>query len=294
MHDPIDLLWGKLGPVCRGGHVEDRWGELLGSVGKVNITLASHYSCRAPLFGNLHSHPAQFHIVHIVSGEGAAEVAGHGYRAVPGDTLVVRPNEPHASIGDSDTTYELIEIKFSFGGPAEWHLVPRVPTRCERYDSTAIVGSMHRLVEARLSDSDSGAWLARLCLVEVLMRLLGESSPLVNSRCPHGEIERKMVQAATYMSRHYGEPLTVKRVADLVNLSESHFSSSFKRTMKVSPIEYLLQRRMQHAVELLRESSLPVERIAEVCGFESSQYFSRFVKQRTGLCPTRLRQAQDR
>ncbi|MBO2945357.1 helix-turn-helix transcriptional regulator [Paenibacillus sp. F411] len=57
----------------------------------------------------------------------------------------------------------------------------------------------------------------------------------------------------------------------------------------MSPHQYLLHMRIQHACELLRQSDWTQEEIAAYCGFSSVHHFSKMFKSRMGLSPGKYR-----
>ena len=74
-------------------------------------------------------------------------------------------------------------------------------------------------------------------------------------------------------------------------LSRSHFIRTFAKATRLSPIEYLIQLRLQRAMELLRHSQLTVSQIAFEVGFNDSNYFARQFKQRKGASPLAYRKS---
>ncbi len=63
----------------------------------------------------------------------------------------------------------------------------------------------------------------------------------------------------------------------------------FKKHYGVSPIQYLINRRMEYAKHLLNTSGMSVKQIAYQCGFENEYYFSRIFKKLTGYSPSQYR-----
>ena len=55
--------------------------------------------------------------------------------------------------------------------------------------------------------------------------------------------------------------------------------------MYMSPQEYLMQTRMQHACDLLRKTELPVHVISSSVGYENALTFSKIFKQKKGVSP---------
>jgi AraC-like DNA-binding protein len=72
-------------------------------------------------------------------------------------------------------------------------------------------------------------------------------------------------------------------------LSYSSFRRLFKDHTGLPPHQYLLELRIRKARSLLTTTTLSVESIADEVGFDSSFYFSRCFKQRTGLAPRNFR-----
>lgn len=102
--------------------------------------------------------------------------------------------------------------------------------------------------------------------------------------------ERECVQRAIrVIHMRYAEPLTLSDVAAEVHLSESYFSTLFKRGCGVGFREYLTAVRVDRAKELLEKSAQTVTEIAASTGFESQSYFSKVFRAATGLSPLAYR-----
>lgn len=87
------------------------------------------------------------------------------------------------------------------------------------------------------------------------------------------------------------ERWTLERMARLAHLSRSRFATVFTRFFGVSPMEYVIQARIDHARWYLANTDLPVKRIAALSGFSSIHYFSRAFRKRVGCPPSRLHTA---
>ncbi len=86
-----------------------------------------------------------------------------------------------------------------------------------------------------------------------------------------------------------GAAHTVESLADRVSMSRSAFAERFSEAYGSGPIELLRDLRMRQAAALLRDSELPVKRVAQMAGFNSRTAFSRVFEQRTGQSPTEYR-----
>jgi transcriptional regulator GlxA family with amidase domain len=100
---------------------------------------------------------------------------------------------------------------------------------------------------------------------------------------------RRLLRAKDRMDAASHEAWSVKRLAEVSGVSEAHFSRSFKRAFGVPPHRYLLTRRIERAVSLLRDSGLSITDIAFATGWESLGTFGRIFHDITGRSPSAVR-----
>jgi AraC-like DNA-binding protein len=82
-----------------------------------------------------------------------------------------------------------------------------------------------------------------------------------------------ITRAIDYLNEHYGEKLSVEDLSRVANLSPSRFSRVFKEETSMSPVEYIMQTRIDCAKRMLRGNEKTLSQIALECGFNSSSYF---------------------
>jgi transcriptional regulator GlxA family with amidase domain len=73
-------------------------------------------------------------------------------------------------------------------------------------------------------------------------------------------------------------------------MSKRNFQRIFKRAIGMSPINYLIQVRLQKARKLLRESGYDMNDVAVMCGFSDSNYFIKCFKEAYHTTPLKFRQ----
>lgn len=74
-------------------------------------------------------------------------------------------------------------------------------------------------------------------------------------------------------------------LASLIGYSPDHFSRLFKQTFQQSPYQYVLSRRIEKAMTLLRDETLSIAEIATACGFSNQGHLTTAFKRRTGTTP---------
>src|SRR5262245_44688924 len=104
---------------------------------------------------------------------------------------------------------------------------------------------------------------------------------------------RRLLRAKDRMDAASHEDWPVQRLARVSCVSEAHFARSFKQAFGVPPHRYLLTRRIERAVALLRDTDLAITDIAFQTGWSSLGTFGRIFRDITGGSPGAIRaQAQ--
>jgi transcriptional regulator GlxA family with amidase domain len=111
----------------------------------------------------------------------------------------------------------------------------------------------------------------------------------ITSQSP--ELLRRLLRAKDRMDAASDEDWPVSRLAQVSCVSEAHFARSFKEAFGVPPHRYLLTRRIERAVALLRETDLPVTEIAFRTGWRSLGTFGRTFRDVTGKNPGEIRES---
>jgi AraC-like DNA-binding protein len=100
---------------------------------------------------------------------------------------------------------------------------------------------------------------------------------------------RRMLRTRDAMDRAFAQPLDVPALARLAHVSPAHFSRQFRATFGETPHRYLQRRRVERAMELLRETDRPVTDICFDVGFNSLGTFSRTFREIVGEPPSAYR-----
>jgi AraC-like DNA-binding protein len=83
--------------------------------------------------------------------------------------------------------------------------------------------------------------------------------------------------------------VTVSDLAKAAMCSPTHLRRLFQKAIGMSPKEWLLERRLQKAAQLLQTTDKTVQQIADICGFESLSHFIRYFKAKFGTTPSQYR-----
>ncbi|WP_414576589.1 helix-turn-helix domain-containing protein [Stenotrophomonas sp. FR024] len=106
------------------------------------------------------------------------------------------------------------------------------------------------------------------------------------------ELLRRLLRAKDRMDRASHEEWPVARLAEVSAVSPAHFARSFKQAFGLPPHRYLLSRRIERAVAMLRDTDLPVTEIAVQTGWSSLGTFGRIFRDITGDSPGNVRERE--
>lgn len=105
---------------------------------------------------------------------------------------------------------------------------------------------------------------------------------------------RRMLRARDAMDRTFAEPLDVRRLARLAEVSEAHFIRTYRATFGETPHRYLQRRRVERAMFLLRDSERSITDVCLDVGFQSLGTFSRTFRDIVGVSPSTYRRRAQR
>jgi AraC family transcriptional regulator len=158
-----------------------------------------------------------------------------------------------------------------------------------------------------LTEPGRNAMLARLltdavealeCDTERARASLSRAAALIRETIPSVTTSRKAVLAPWQVKKTIAlidERLCgrtwVTELAANVNLSQSHFSRCFRTFFGRPPKRFILERRIEHSLDLMLSSDGRLCDIALACGFNDQAHFSRSFRKLMGLTPNAWRRA---
>lgn len=145
-----------------------------------------------------------------------------------------------------------------------------------------IVSEMH-------GEPEPNETILNLLLQELMVRLY-RASPKVHFGAYPNRAE-VVSSVRTLLEKEYRCPLTLEAIARKYNMSVSYLSHIFKEITGISLMRYLLLVRIRVAQDYLSQTALPINEIAEKCGFNDMSNFGRTFRKETGFSPRQYRQA---
>ncbi len=230
-----------------------------------------------------------FDLWYVWSGVGKIRLGEDEFPAHRGRLFVLRP---HSVIHGHHDPYRRLGVSFvHFNFITKAGKIIRPPAS----ELPAFVSDLRdpdlydRLMRQVVTLSDSGPLQAAERLLEsVLLALphdrLGDFQAVEDQRR-----ESRIAEVVREIRENPGELFTITELADRVDYSVDHFTRLFTQTTGVGPKEFAIRVRIERAQNLLLNSELPVQAIAQMLGYADLFFFSKQFKQRTGLSPSAYR-----
>ena len=213
-----------------------------------------------------------------------------------GDVIVTPAGEPKGLRHEEET--ELVKLRLapafvagiigdvvaSGSGPVE--LLDNFGARDAHIEELA-----RRLVGEIKGDALAGRLYAESLATELAVHLLrhySTASKLTNgasSMLPRYKLQR----VTDYINDNLREDLTLGKISAVLSMSPHHFAHAFRQTTGLAPHRYVIQRRIERARFLLRETDLSITEIANQVGYANQSNFSVVFHQFAGQTPRSFR-----
>lgn len=94
-----------------------------------------------------------------------------------------------------------------------------------------------------------------------------------------------------YVAEQLAEGIPIETLAELVELSSSHFAHVFKETTGMTPLQFVTRQRITRAQQLIRETSRSLIEVGLEVGYTSPSHFAQVFRRVVGVTPTEFRSA---
>ena len=241
-----------------------------------------------------HSHDF-LEIVFVVDGCGTVDVGGNEYEIRRGDILVYNAGLTHferSSINDPlevrFVAYDKLEITEL---PPDWLLPPAYGFL---FHSGEMYDTFCRYFEMLIREFEQRERFYAEIVQNVSRTLLMYLFRLVNQTENTAGLlasSQTMDLALKYIDGNYRREISLEELAQVCHANKYYLSHLFSRIQGVSVGKYILCRRLDEAKRLLLQGELTVGAVAEACGFDDANYFSRVFKRETGQTPRAFRRS---
>ena len=237
------------------------------------------------IVGQMHYHN-EYEFYYLMEGTSTYIIDGEIYPVEKGDFVFVPQNVLHMT--DSLSSQKIMErflLSFDesiFSDKNRYLLNALTETRIIHVPDTIlpIIESIIAKIETEYKQTNIG----KDALLSVyIIELLAMKKNKIR------ESDRIIYDVSDYIMLHYAEDISLKNISKTFNISESYLSRKFKEITGLCLNQYITYIRISHAEKLLENSPLSITKIADLCGFCGSTYFSSVFKKVKGVPPLTYR-----
>ncbi|WP_342599208.1 AraC family transcriptional regulator [Psychrobacillus sp. FSL H8-0483] len=130
-------------------------------------------------------------------------------------------------------------------------------------------------------------YFVHLALLEVMAYIFPNEHMLskITYVLEHYLLPDPIRDAESYILQNYHQPIRMKQLTEVTNVSESQLNRMYQRTFQLSPMERVTAIRMEQAAQLLRNPSQSVTNVALQVGYQSMSAFLQQFKKKYGVSP---------
>lgn len=242
-----------------------------------------------------HFHPFT-EIFFITHGNGIMEIDSIDVSVKEGDLIIINPNCPHTEKSSYNRMDQLEYIVFAINNLALANKsLPQLngddsnPTYYKimnlNNNKSVILYYLNTLVH-EVEEKKVNYELACKSILTLFIIYISrntESNLLIADNPEKLNIE--CVKIKNYIDSHYSENITLDILSNLSYVNKLHLVHLFTKQMGISPINYLINRRIEESKNLLTTTNYSIRDISTIVGFSNSSYFSQMFKKFTGYSP---------
>lgn len=256
------------------------------------------YATKSMFESNWHS-AMQLHyyseMFYITRGNAVFKIEDQSINVKKDDLIIINPNVEHSESSLGDEAFEYIcigigNLKFSsFGDNTN---VDEPFFCCNLAEEQSIVLEYLNLLFNELAKKDKNYELYCDNIFSVLLEVMRKTEKQFLLSDSHHRTSSSMIAVKKYIDAHYSEDITLDTLSELTFMNKFHLAHSFKKHIGVSPIQYLIARRLDNAKLLITTTNYSIEKISMILGFNSSSYFSQIFKRQVGMTPKEYKKSQ--
>lgn len=256
-----------------------------GTVKLLNVASAK-YSGDWQCVPHTHEHVELFY---IIGGAGLFLIADQKYPVKVNDIVIINPDVSHAEVSINAQSLEYIVLGIEGIRLAESRHSSGHFSILDHYESSEISGCMWNILREMEQKHAGFEEVCQACMEMLVIRLMRITNLSVSTDAQNTTGNRQCAIVKHYIDQHFRESLSLEQLADKAHMNKYYLAHTFKEEYGISPINYLLSRRIVESKYLLTETDLALAQIAQMLGFSSPSYFSQAFRKTQGVSPAEYR-----
>lgn len=222
-----------------------------------------------------------YEIVYYISGTGVGTINEVEFHYSPGSFCIIPPMTNHRERATAET--EIMYAGFNYDNSLG--ILP--PCLLEDGEQEAVALRLkqikHEMNQRNPFYVDALSLNTRYLVLEVL-RILKPSASIDATA-----ISKPFEYIVNYINSNFAHNIDIKFLAATLNYSYDRFRHLFKELYDISPKQYIINCRINHAKLLMQNTTKPIKEIADLCGFSSAPHFVTTFRNTVGVTPAEYR-----
>lgn len=226
-----------------------------------------------------------YYLLCVLEGEGEFIQQGKKYKLQENDIFCLFPQVIHEYYCNPERPIKKFILAFSgkqaLATLSQIGLTAEQPYRHNGVNQDTINAFLHMFAHHKNP-------IARLNgLYSIFDSLVVYDTPTINARQTSDDW---LLKGKHYIEHSFSEAITVEEIANKVGIERTHFTKMFSQRFQISPMQYIIQLRMNEAVLLLKHTDYQIVEIAQAVGYQDISAFSKAFKRELGVSPVSYRQ----
>ena len=233
-------------------------------------------------------------LFYVTKGKGNFLVENETVPVKENDLIIVNPNISHTELGYAKEPLEYIVLGINgllFKNPdtnkEEEYTIHNFSH--QKNDFCLYLKLLLKEVQTKGDNFES------ICqnLLEIIIWNLLRNTNTSLSVAPEKKITKECRFIEQYLNEHFTEDITLQTLSNLTYMNKYYLVHAFKNYKGTSPINYLIDKRIDEAKHLLGTTNYPISKIATLVGFSSQSYFSQVFRKALNMSPNEYRKSAD-
>ena len=243
--------------------------------------------------GDWHSVPHthnHLELFFIVGGKGQFLIEDRLYPVDINNLVMINPNVPHTEVSLNAQPLEYIvlgidgiELATTENSNGQFCIL-------DHFESAEISSCLRNILREMEQKNTGYQDICQAYMEILIIRLMRNTTMTLQAEPQVNTGNRQCANVKRYIDLHFKESLTLEQLAEEAHMSKYYLSHAFKREYGVSPINYMISRRIDESKYLLAETDLSMSQIAQLLGFSSLSYFSQVFRKENNTSPMEFRQ----
>lgn len=236
-----------------------------------------------------HNHLELFY---ILGGKGQFLIRDQLYPVNVNNLVIINPNVAHTEVSLNAQPLEYIvlgiggiELQTSETSDGQFSIL-------DHFESVEISGCLRNILREMEQKNPGYEDVCQAYAEILIIRLMRSTSLAIPAQPQIVTANNLCAVVRRYIDLHFKEPLTLDQLAQEGHINKYYLSHAFKREYGVSPINYMIAKRIEESKYLLAETDLSLSQIAQLLGFSSPSYFSQVFHRTQSISPKDYRQSQ--